>query len=102
MANQITDFWHSVTSNRAVVLLGEDHMGAWSHTTVSEDAIDAVVNWHDRKKNGRIILWHEGEDQSQSFKRFVAWFKSDSPTPPLSSHGIRHRRPCGSPVRKDW
>lgn len=69
------DYWTALTPQRAVVLLGEDHQGAWTATPAARAAVDGVAEWHEKRSNQQITLWHEGEEQSQSFTAFTQDFR---------------------------
>jgi len=87
MAHTVSDYWFNITRNRASILLGEDHRGAWSNTPSALAALMGVVDAHDnqsRKVGAPITVWHEGEGTaaiSKSFHAFVNWFKGEYSNP---------------------
>ena len=71
----ITEFHKKITNNNAVLVLGEDHQGAWANTKDTNEALDEIVAWFTEKKFP-VTCWHEGEDEpSPSFENFMKYFK---------------------------
>ena len=71
-------FWSSITKNHAVILIGEDHIGAWVNTAMSKKALNDVITYHEQH-NKPIICWYEGESKggSDSFRNFMRWVQSE-------------------------
>jgi len=75
----ITEFHKKITKNNAVLVLGEDHQGAWANTKDTNEALQEIIIWF-KEKNIPITCWHEGEDgPSLSFEAFMRYVKQKNP-----------------------
>ena len=73
----ITEFHKKITKNHAVLVLGEDHQGAWANTKDANEALQEILTWFKEKKLP-ITCWHEGEaadGPSESFEAFMRYVK---------------------------
>lgn len=76
----IEEYHKKITKYHAVLILGENHKGAWANTEDTNDAIQEIIDWH-KEKNLHVTCWYEGEDEpSTSFKAFMKYLKQKNPS----------------------